>query len=39
MMLSKVLVVDDEHSVCRELRKFLEGKGYYVAEAHDGDEA
>ncbi|MDV2496180.1 MAG: response regulator [bacterium] len=33
-----VLVVDDEYSVCRELRKFLEGKGYDVVEASSGDE-
>ena len=39
MMPSKVLVVDDEHSVCIELRKFLEGKGYSVKEAYSGDEA
>ena len=39
MMPSKVLVVDDEHAICKELRKFLEGKGYSVKEAYSGDEA
>jgi DNA-binding NtrC family response regulator len=34
-----VLVVDDEYSVCGELRKFLEAKGYSVVEAYSGDEA
>ncbi len=34
-----VLVVDDEYSVCGELRKFLEDKGYSVVEAYSGDEA
>ncbi len=38
-MSSKILVVDDEKAVCKELRRFLEGKGYEVSEAHDGDEA
>ena len=38
-MSSKILVVDDEKAVCKELRKFLEGKGYSVIEAYDGDEA
>jgi len=38
-MPSKVLVVDDERFVCKELRKFLEGKGYDVVEAYSGDEA
>jgi DNA-binding NtrC family response regulator len=39
MMVSKILVVDDEVGICRELRKFLEGKGYDVVEAYSGDEA
>jgi CheY-like chemotaxis protein len=39
IMSSKILVVDDEQAVCKELRRFLEGKGYEVSEAHDGDEA
>ncbi|MEE9304918.1 MAG: response regulator [bacterium] len=38
-MPSKILVVDDERSVCKELRLFLKGKGYSVAEAYSGDEA
>ena len=38
-MPSKILVVDDEISVCKMLRLFLEGKGYDVAEAYSGDEA
>lgn len=39
MMSCKILVVDDEVAVCKELRKFLEGKGYDVVEAYDGDQA
>jgi len=35
----KVLVVDDEHLFCEMVRRFLEGRGYSVAEAHDGDQA
>ena len=38
-MSCKVLVVDDEVPVCKELRKFLEDKGYEVLEAYDGDQA
>ena len=38
-MPSKILVVDDEQAVCKELRKFLKGKGYSVLEAYSGDEA
>lgn len=38
-MTRKILIVDDEPFVCKALRKFLERKGYSVAEAHDGDEA
>lgn len=34
-----VLVVDDELSACREMRKFLEGKGCSVVEAYDGRQA
>ncbi len=37
-MAQKILLVDDEPSVRRELRKFLEGKGYDVVEASSGDE-
>ena len=39
MMPSKILVVDDEQAVCKELRLFLEGKGFSVVEAYSGDEA
>ena len=38
-MSSKILVVDDEKAVCKELRLFLEDKGYSVVEAYSGDEA
>ncbi len=38
-MSNKILVVDDELAVCKELRMFLEGKGYDVVEANSGDEA
>ncbi len=38
-MSGKILVVDDEVFVCRELRKFLERRGYDVVEAYSGDEA
>lgn len=38
-MQCKVLVVDDEISVCKALRKFLEDKDYEVVEAYDGNEA
>jgi DNA-binding NtrC family response regulator len=38
-MPSKILVVDDEPSVRKELRKFLNDKGYDVVEAGDGNEA
>ncbi len=38
-MPSKILVVDDERAVCKELRLFLEDKGYSVVEAYSGDEA
>ena len=39
MMANKILVVDDEISVCRALCNFLVGKGHSVVEAHNGDEA
>ncbi|MFQ5875170.1 MAG: response regulator, partial [Dehalococcoidia bacterium] len=39
MMQYEVLVVDDDPSFCKVLRKFLVGKGYNVLEAHSGDEA
>ncbi|MDV2504477.1 MAG: response regulator [bacterium] len=35
----KILVVDDEIAVCKELNKFLEFKGFSVVEAYDGDQA
>ncbi|MDV2496649.1 MAG: response regulator [bacterium] len=38
-MPSKILVVDDEEFFCKELRRFLEGKGYDVLEAYSGEEA
>jgi DNA-binding response OmpR family regulator len=38
-MSNKILVVDDEISVCKQLRRFLVDKGYGVVEAHNGDEA
>lgn len=38
-MTRKILVADDEPFICSVLRKFLEGKGYSVVEAHGGEEA
>ncbi len=38
-MSSKILVVDYEQAVCKELLLFLEEKGYSVVEAYSGDEA
>ena len=38
-MSCKVLVVDDEVSVCKVLRKFLVSIGCEVVEAYGGDEA
>lgn len=38
-MKPKILVVDDEVSVCRVLRKYLESKGFEVREAYNGKEA
>jgi DNA-binding NtrC family response regulator len=35
----KILVVDDEASVRKQLRKFLEGKDYRIVEASSGEEA
>lgn len=35
----KILVVDDEPKTCQLLKKFLEGKGYEVFVAHQGDAA
>lgn len=36
---SEVLIVDDEVYVCKTLRKFFEGRGYQVKEAHSGQAA
>lgn len=38
-MPKKILVVDDESIIRGEMRKLLEGKGYKIVEAQDGDEA
>lgn len=38
-MRNKIMVVDDELSVCQVLCKFLVEKGYNVVEAHNGDQA
>lgn len=38
-MRHKILVVDDEPSVCRMICKFLVRRGYRVVEAHNGDQA
>ena len=38
-MTIKILVVDDEPLHCDLMREFLEGKGYSVVEAFDGDQA
>jgi len=35
----RILVVDDDRSIRRSLEKFLQGEGYEVATAADGDEA
>lgn len=35
----KILVVDDEPKTCQLLKEFLEGKGYEVFIAHQGDAA
>lgn len=37
-MKGKILVVDDEVSVCKVLKKFLEARGFEVFEAYNGDE-
>lgn len=36
---SKILVVDDEKSVCQSLKEFLDIEGYIVETANDGEEA
>lgn len=38
-MVNKVLVVDDEPSVCEVLGEFLQSTGYQVEIAYSGDEA
>jgi DNA-binding response OmpR family regulator len=38
-MAYKVLIVDDEPSICRALRQFLENRGFQVLVAHDGFQA
>src|SRR5687767_3587393 len=38
-MVQRILVVDDEENVVRLLRIRLEGRGYEVAAAHDGETA
>lgn len=35
----RILIVDDEPSLCRAYRRYLERAGYDVAVAHDGDTA
>jgi DNA-binding response OmpR family regulator len=39
MVTEKILVVDDEESVCRSVRKILGRKGYAVADAQDVTDA
>ena len=36
---TKILVVDDEVSICDLLRLYLENEGYEVKTANDGAEA
>jgi two-component system response regulator AtoC len=36
---ARILVVDDDRSIRRSLEKFLQGEGYEVVTAADGDEA
>ncbi len=38
-MPSKILVVDDEPDFCEAVRDLLEGNGFSVTEAYDGDQA
>ncbi len=38
-MSTKILVVDDEHSIVELLKYNLENSGYEVKEAYDGEEA
>ena len=35
---SKILIIDDDLSICQILRKILIGEGYLVMEAHSGKE-
>ena len=39
MALEKVLVVDDDPSICDVLRMYLENDGYSVILSYDGEEA
>jgi len=39
MVTQKILVVDDEESVCRSVRKILSRRGYTVSEARSVDDA
>ncbi len=36
---NKILIVDDEVSVCRALKRILRKEGYLISEAHNGEEA
>lgn len=37
--MNKILVVDDQKSVCYSLRRYLQSEGYYVSTALKGEEA
>jgi len=37
--MARILVVDDEHEVCRMLETFLQAKGYTVYKAFNGEMA
>jgi DNA-binding response OmpR family regulator len=39
MITEKILVVDDEETVCQSIKKILSRKGYSVEKAHSADEA
>lgn len=38
-LFSKILIVDDEITVCEALKEFFEEKQYIVELAHDGEDA
>jgi two-component system response regulator AtoC len=38
-MLNTILIVDDEESICRNLKKFFKAKGYNMQVANDGKSA